>query len=106
MFALAISQPASGPRLLPLGAIILLHVVALVALLTGMQRPEMPPIVLREIIAMLITPQAAPTLVQQPAPPTPKPVSKPAPKVVEKPTPKVVEKPAPVIKEPSPPKPT
>src|SRR6478609_7249218 len=101
MSALALSQPASGPRLFPLGAIILLHLAALYALLTGMQRPEMPPVVPREIIAMLITPQPAPTPVQQPVPPTPQPV----PKVVEKPVPKVVEKPAPVVKKTSPPKP-
>lgn len=104
MSALAMSQPASGPRLFPLGAIILLHVAALYALLTGMQRPEMPPTVPREIIATMITPQAAPTPVQQPAPPQPQPVPRPAPKVVEKPAPKAVEKPAPAIRKPSPPK--
>jgi protein TonB len=101
MSALAMSQPDSNPRLFPLGAIILLHVAALYALLIGMQKPEMQPTVPREIIAMLITPQPAPTPVQQPAPPTPQP----PPKVVEKPLPKVVEKPAPVVKKPSPPKP-
>ena len=39
MSALAISPPQliPGPRLLPLGAIILLHVAALSALLHGMQ---------------------------------------------------------------------
>jgi protein TonB len=101
MSELAMSQPDSNPRLFPLGAIILLHVAGLYALLNGMQKPEMPPTVPREIIAMLITPQAAPTPVQQPVPPTPQPV----PKVVEKPVPKVVEKPTPVVKKPSPPKP-
>jgi protein TonB len=100
MSELAISQPASSPRLFPLSAIILLHVVALYALLIGMQKPEMPPTVPRELIAMLITPQPAPSPVQQPTPPMP------APKVIEKPVPKVVEKPAPVAKKPSPPKPT
>jgi len=99
------SPPAPGPRLVPLGAIVLLHAAALFALINGMQRPEMPPTVPREIIATLITPQPAPTPVQQPAPPTPQPVPKPAPKAVEKPAPKVVEKPAPVVKKPSPPKP-
>ena len=91
------SQPAPGPRLFPLGAIILLHVAALYALLNGMQRPEVPLTVPREIIATLIAPQPTPTAVQRPAPSTPQPVPKPAPKPVEKP--------APVIRKPSPPRP-
>jgi protein TonB len=102
MSELAISQPASSPRLFPLGAIIVLHVAALYALLIGMQKPVMPTTVPRELVAMLITPQPAPTPVQQPVPPTPQSV----PKVVEKPVPKVVEKQVPVVKKPSPPKPT
>ena len=99
------SQPVPGPRLFPLGAIILLHVAALSALLNGMQRPEVPLTVPREIIATLIAPQPTPTPVQQPSPPTPQPVPRPAPRLVEKPAPKPIEKPAPVVRKPSPPRP-
>src|SRR5512133_421736 len=106
MSGLAMSQPASGPRLIPLGAIVLLHGAALFALLHGMQRPVAPPTVPREIIATLITPQPAPEPVRQPAPPTPQPVPKPVPKAIEKPAPKAVEKPAPLVRKASPPKPT
>lgn len=98
MSATAFPLPGSGPRLLPLGLIVLLHAGLLYAALHGMQRPVTTPTVPREVIATFITPQPTPEPQPQPTPPAPQPVTKPAPKVAQKPTP--------VVRKASPPKPT
>ncbi|MET0964252.1 MAG: energy transducer TonB [Noviherbaspirillum sp.] len=98
MSATAVSPFDSGPRLLPLGLVVLLHAGFLYAAMHGMQKPVTTPVVPREVIATFITPQPEPEPQPQPTPPAPQPVPKPAPKVAQKPTP--------VVKKPSPPKPT
>ena len=98
MSATALSLPGSGPRLIPLGLIVLLHAGLLYAALNGMQKPVTTPAVPREVIATFITPQPTPEPQPQPTPPVPQPVPRPAPKVAQKPTP--------VVKKASLPKPT
>jgi periplasmic protein TonB len=85
----AFSLHGAGPRVIPLGLIILLHAALLYAALYGMQHPASRSVMPREVVATFITPQPAPVPEPQVSPPEPQPVPKPVPKVASKPTPVV-----------------
>jgi periplasmic protein TonB len=99
MQAAAFPRSVAGPRLVPLGLIILLHAALLWTAMQAMTRPPAVPAPAREVVAMLITPQPAAKPEAQPAPLVPKPAVRPKPKaapVEKKAVPRPTPKPAPI----------